>query len=157
MEQNELFADNTAGNTLTPTDKTVTNPDEIKRLTGQSYKIIDRLSDGPVTNDELTKVARKFCARLTDLRKNGYVIICYRKEYESGLTHYYLFQRPGQSARFYCDKFRRMVGISWCKLSCGRNCPQIKYFMEKFREQTGKEPPTGERQFPAEDTGADRE
>ncbi len=154
MEQADLFKDNPAGNTLTPTDKTVTNPDEIRRLTGQSFRIVERLRKGPATNDELIQIARKFCARITDLRKKGYVILAYRKEFKTGLCYYYMFQEPGQSARFYCDHSRRNVAISWCQLSCARRCEQIKYLMMKFREQTGKEPPVGERQFPAENTGA---
>lgn len=72
---------------LKPIDPHV-DRDDIPRLTGQNGKILDLLIDGPRTNDELSRIARKYTSRISDIRKRGYVI-----KYEplgGGLTRYTL-------------------------------------------------------------------
>jgi hypothetical protein len=62
--------------------------DDKPRLSGQNLRILERLRHGPVTNDELSRFARKYTSRISDLRAAGYTITCERAE--GGLTWYRL-------------------------------------------------------------------
>ena len=73
--------------TVRTTDPNVIEEDK-PRLVGQNKTILEMLKRGPVTNDELAGIARKYTSRLSDLRKHGYVIECERLG--GGLTKYEL-------------------------------------------------------------------
>lgn len=64
------------------------------RLAAQTLAIVERLRRGPATNDELSRMARKYTGRISDARKAGYVIDCER--IGGGLTRYRLLRQPGQ-------------------------------------------------------------
>lgn len=63
---------------------------ERPRLQGQNGVILDRLRQGPVTNDELSRIARKYTSRISDLRKAGYDIRVVEHDRSSGLSLYRL-------------------------------------------------------------------
>lgn len=71
---------NVAASTLTDDDK--------GRLNAQCGQILDRLSRGPATNEELSQIALKYTSRISDLRKRGHRIDCTRQG--RGLTRYSL-------------------------------------------------------------------
>lgn len=64
--------------------------DEQTRLSRQCADILARLQQGPATNDELSRISRKYTSRISDLRQRGYVVICTRQDHKSGLTEYRL-------------------------------------------------------------------
>lgn len=53
---------------------------DVARLTGQNAAILARLQQGPATTDELSRYARKYTSRLSDIRAAGHVIQCIRGE-----------------------------------------------------------------------------
>ena len=70
-------------------DSHVTQPAEVKRLAGQSLRIVQRLQQGPATNRELSQISLKYTSRCSDLKKAGYDIRAERG-YEPGLWIYTL-------------------------------------------------------------------
>lgn len=76
---------------LNPRDSHVTEPTEVKRLSTQNQRILERLLRGPCTNVELAKLSLKYTSRVSDLRKAGFSIIADRKA--RGLTIYRLEER----------------------------------------------------------------
>jgi hypothetical protein len=57
-----------------PVDTHVTAPAEIRRLSSQNARILERLQKGPASNYELAQISLKYTSRLSDLRKAGYVV-----------------------------------------------------------------------------------
>lgn len=74
---------------IKPADPQVTGV-ERERTEDQCHRIIERLKQGPATNDELSAIARKYTSRISDLRKAGYVIECFDRNHATGLTRYRL-------------------------------------------------------------------
>lgn len=70
-------------------DQTV-DPVEAPRLSAQCQAILDRLKVGPATNDELSRISRKYTGRISDLRKNGFQVECFVRDHASGLSWYRL-------------------------------------------------------------------
>jgi hypothetical protein len=62
---------------LIPTDPNVDQRD-VPRLSRQCRVILAMLREGPQTNDALSRVARKYTGRVSDLRAAGYRIKCTR-------------------------------------------------------------------------------
>jgi hypothetical protein len=85
---------------LQPRDSHVTDPAEIRRLTGQSAAILARLQQGPATARELSALSLKYTSRISDLRKAGYDVRC-REDAETGVSTYTLdavpASEPGQT------------------------------------------------------------
>lgn len=50
-------------------DSFVTEPEEIRRLTGQNARILARLERGPATRRELADIACNVTARISDVRR----------------------------------------------------------------------------------------
>jgi len=73
---------------------------EIERLTGQVRAIFDRLLDGPVDNDTLSRMARKYTSRISNLRDwlrpKGFGVECFASDRASGVCWYRLV-RIGES------------------------------------------------------------
>lgn len=68
-------------------------PDEAKpRLSRQCRLILDRLRQGRVSNDELSRMARKYTSRLSDARKAGFDIRVVSQNHTTGLAFYALFE-----------------------------------------------------------------
>lgn len=77
---------------MLPTDTHVTQPDEVRRLTGHNERILARLQAGPCTNAELAKISLKYTSRLSELKnKYGHDIRIVRRDYKSGLCIYEYF------------------------------------------------------------------
>ena len=66
------------------------HPEEVKRLSAQCQKILGLLEGGPVTNDELSRISRKYTGRISELRAAGYVIRVLSHDHKSGLVTYEL-------------------------------------------------------------------
>ena len=64
---------------------------ERKRLSDQCSLILGRLMQGMVTNDELSRISRKYTGRISDLRKRGHDIRCVKQNRATGLSYYCLF------------------------------------------------------------------
>lgn len=75
--------------THVPASKAIAEP-ERKRLSGQNGKILERLKQGPATNDELARMARKYTSRISDLRAAGYTVVVSSRNRETGLNVYEL-------------------------------------------------------------------
>lgn len=60
----------------------------------QTMQIIDMLRAGPQYNNQLAKIALKYTSRISDARKAGYVIECYKLVDSGGLTLYTLIREP---------------------------------------------------------------
>lgn len=67
------------------------------RLSRQTALIIETLRRGPATNDQLSRMSRKYTSRISDARAAGFVIDCERMG--GGLTKYHLLREPGQPAQ----------------------------------------------------------
>jgi hypothetical protein len=78
---------------LQPRDSFVTDPTELRRLTGQSAAILARLKQGPATARELSALALKYTGRISDLREAGYVITC-EDDPVTGKSRYRLIEEP---------------------------------------------------------------
>lgn len=83
-----------------PTPGTGRAPEaDAPRLRGQNAEILARLEQGPVTNDQLSQIARKYTSRISDVRKYlqewkpGWQII--NTPLGGGLTEYRL-ERTGK-------------------------------------------------------------
>lgn len=74
---------------ILPSDTFVTAPAEIRRLSGQNKRILERLQAGPATARELAALSLKYTSRVSDLRKRGYVIRC-DEDQTSGQSWYRL-------------------------------------------------------------------
>jgi hypothetical protein len=77
---------------MLPTDTHVTEPVEVRRLAGQISRILARLKEGPATARELSDISLNYRARLSDLRKHGYVIRC-DEDFSTGKSLYTLERR----------------------------------------------------------------
>lgn len=65
---------------------------EKQRLANQCDRILARLRQGQVSNHDLAKIALKYSSRISELRKQGYVIrVCWR-DYKSGIALYELVE-----------------------------------------------------------------
>jgi len=64
---------------------------ESGRRVSQKQKMLDRLRLGPATNVELVKIALNYRARISDLRLEGYVIVCEQNR-DDGVTVYRLVE-----------------------------------------------------------------
>lgn len=65
---------------------------EKKRLSAQANRIVELLRERPRTNDELSRVSRKYTSRISDIRKAGYDIRCVHHNHETGVTVYQIFE-----------------------------------------------------------------
>lgn len=63
---------------------------EKPRLQSQCEKILERLRQGPATNDELCAISRKYTGRISDLRAAGHKITLFSRDRASGVTVYQL-------------------------------------------------------------------
>ena len=63
---------------------------EKPRLQSQCEKILERLRQGPATNDELCAISRKYTGRISDLRAAGHKITLFSRDRSTGLTVYQL-------------------------------------------------------------------
>lgn len=72
---------------IQPRDSFVTDPAEIRRLSGQSARILQRLQEGPATARELAALSLKYTSRVSDLRKAGHDVRCRE---EGGKSTYWL-------------------------------------------------------------------
>ncbi len=80
---------------MQPRDSFVTDPSEIRRLTGQAAAILARLQRGPATARELSALSLKYTSRVSDLRAAGYDVKCSDDEV-TGLSTYVLV--PAETA-----------------------------------------------------------
>lgn len=60
------------------------------RLTKQCKEILARLKQGPATNDELSRISRKYTSRISDLRMNGINVVLKSWDHKTGVTVYVL-------------------------------------------------------------------
>lgn len=72
-----------------PCDPTVTS-EEAPRLSRQCQALLDRLRLGRVSNDEMSRISRKYTSRVSDLRKAGYSIEVVSRDKKTGLVIYEL-------------------------------------------------------------------
>ena len=63
---------------------------EGKRLSRQCQAILERLQAGRASNDELSRIARKYTGRISDLRAAGHKVKLVERNHETGLTWYEL-------------------------------------------------------------------
>lgn len=71
---------------------TGTHAEQQARLGGQCLAIVERLKQGPATNDELSVISRKYTSRISDLRKMNYDVQLVSHYRATGLTVYELKQ-----------------------------------------------------------------
>jgi hypothetical protein len=64
------------------------------RLSAHCETILGMLREGPVSNVEIAKVSKNHTARISNLRKAGYIIKCKFIDKKSGLTEYTLLKQP---------------------------------------------------------------
>jgi hypothetical protein len=62
------------------------------RLSSQNERILAILRRGPVSNDDLSRIARKYTSRLSDLRKAGYDVRVKSRDHKTGLVVYELVE-----------------------------------------------------------------
>lgn len=76
---------------MIPRDSFVTQPAEVRRLTGNNAKFLARLQQGPATRRELVDLVDggAITQRISDLRKAGYDIQC-REDRDTGASTYVL-------------------------------------------------------------------
>ena len=96
MTQGLLF-DAPAAKTATPSPPEPPRIDpvavEAKRLSRQCQAILERLRAGRASNDELSRIARKYTGRISDLRAAGHKVKLVERNHETGLTFYELENR----------------------------------------------------------------
>lgn len=63
-----------AEDVILPRDSNVVEPCEVRRLTAQNAAILAALQSGPKSRKALADIACNVTARISDLRKAGYVI-----------------------------------------------------------------------------------
>lgn len=75
-----------------PRDPSVTEACEAKRLSRQCGQIIAafRANGNRLTNDQLSRISRKYTSRISDARKCGYRIVVESRDFKTGLTVYLL-------------------------------------------------------------------
>lgn len=73
----EIARDNAIKRGIGPRDPNVQAAD-VPRLTGQNALILERLRQGPATCRDLNAIALKYTSRISDLRAEGYRIVCCR-------------------------------------------------------------------------------
>lgn len=87
---------------LVPRDTHVTQPAEVKRLSGQNLRIVERLERGPATNRELAEIALKYTSRVHDarqvLRRHGRSIEVVEQDIASGRVVYAIVPWPTERA-----------------------------------------------------------
>lgn len=71
-------------------------PEETPRLSTQCEKILARLQRGTASNLELSGLALKYTSRISDLRKNGYVVEVISRSHETGEVIYELKSEKGE-------------------------------------------------------------
>lgn len=93
---------------IEPRDPKVT-PAESPRLTGQNLAIYRRLLEGPASNKELSSISLKYTSRISDVRKvvrkRGWDVICYSRDYENGTAWYALRRDEDGYIAVGCDNF----------------------------------------------------
>lgn len=72
--------------TLTPPSR---GP-EHARLSAQNAAIVQRLLQGPATNHELSQLALNYRARISEIRKAGWVLKIQSRDYDTGRVVYVL-------------------------------------------------------------------
>lgn len=88
-----LFDVTTPPELIGPTDPNVTNPAEKGRISRQCRDMLALLRERAgygVSNDELSRIARKYTSRITDLRKAKYDVECFSIDRKTGLSWYRL-------------------------------------------------------------------
>lgn len=99
LEQWEMFdGPRDAPAVIPPIDPNVHHADRA-RLSRQSAAIVERLRRGPATNDELSRIARKYTSRVSDIRAAGCDVRLVRR-FASGLTWYALFENERMVGQF---------------------------------------------------------
>lgn len=78
---------------LLPRDTRVTEPEEVRRLSGQNLRILKRLQHGPATNRELAQISLKYTSRLSDCKAAGWDIRIVERDRKTGRVLYQLFGR----------------------------------------------------------------
>ncbi len=78
---------------LTFFDAELARDQEVKRLGGQCAKILERLRRGRVSNDELSRISRKYTSRISDLRQAGHDVRCVSHDRATGLAFYELYEK----------------------------------------------------------------
>lgn len=63
---------------------------EAPRLSRQCLAILDRLRLGRVSNDELSRIARKYTGRISEIRQAGYPVEVVERHWDTGLVWYAL-------------------------------------------------------------------
>ena len=63
---------------------------ERKRLSKQCRAILERLRHGPASNRELSLIALKYTARISDLRNAGYNVVIHKRSRKTGQVVYAL-------------------------------------------------------------------
>lgn len=72
---------------------------EVRRVGGQCLKMLRCFLDGPASNDELSRIGRKYTSRISDLRKSGFRIDKVSQDHETGLAWYRLNAEDREMAR----------------------------------------------------------
>lgn len=62
------------------------------RLSRQCEAILNRLRSGRASNDELSKMARKYTGRVSEIREAGHDVRCLEQNHQTGVTWYALFE-----------------------------------------------------------------
>ncbi len=91
MKQLDLFdaPPEPIADAVEPCDPSVTAVEK-HRLSRQSLEILALLRERDATNDELSKISRKYTSRISDLRKAGYPVVCLWLDRKTGLSMYHL-------------------------------------------------------------------
>jgi hypothetical protein len=79
---------------LQPRDSFVTDPREVRRLTGQNQRILQALQQGPQTARALSAISLKYTSRISEIRRAGHDIRC---EERGGISIYRLITAPPQA------------------------------------------------------------
>ncbi|MDE2097681.1 MAG: hypothetical protein KGL39_10570 [Patescibacteria group bacterium] len=91
ISQPGLFDAPTAPGSFPPCDPCV--PEEsLPRLSRQCREILERLRRGRASNDELSKISRKYTSRISDIRKADFDVRCMDLDHKTGLAWYALFE-----------------------------------------------------------------
>lgn len=78
---------------ITPCDPHIT-PEEVPRLSRQCSLVLERLRQGPATNDELATISRKYTSRISDLRSAGHDVEAFDRNHKTGVCWYRLKANP---------------------------------------------------------------
>jgi len=63
---------------------------ERRRLSRQCRRIVDRLREGPASNEELSRIALKYTSRISEIRQAGYAVDVVARDHETGVCWYEL-------------------------------------------------------------------